>query len=242
MTNLNFPQWGMNKVFFYSILNWLFGWTPCLQLETPLPPTHRPSIIVQGELQLYPHMPIVMFHNSCWWRFTVITVMVIIRTWIRATRLLIGSWRRFTSHPKGFFSSKLDGGEYQLISRESCYSHVSLNPLTNMHVVWVIITSELSTCLKGLDVVTGSKVWMAVKLPGEVKRLQGPRRISPVSLIQALMISEFLLGNCLGNLPKKSGGKVFDIDFIHSIIPCIPKCCTSETCLKNFRIAVHMCK
>ena len=60
----------------------------------------------------------------CCWRLSVIQVMVIMRAWIRATGLLLGSWRRFTSHLKGFFSSELDGGECQLISREGCCSHI----------------------------------------------------------------------------------------------------------------------
>ena len=54
----------------------------------------------------------------CWWRFSVIQVMVLLRAWIRATGLLLRSWRRFISHLKGFFSSKLDGGAYQLMSSD----------------------------------------------------------------------------------------------------------------------------
>ena len=57
-----------------------------------------------------------------------------------------------------------------IINREGSYSHVSLNPLTNAHVVRVIITYKLSTCLKGQVLVTGSKVWMVVKLPGEERQ------------------------------------------------------------------------
>jgi len=62
-----------------------------------------------------------------------------------------GNWDSwiFIFHLKCFFSSKIDGGEYQLINRDGCYSHVSLKSPTNMHVVWVIITYELSTCLRG---------------------------------------------------------------------------------------------
>jgi len=78
-------------------------------------------------------------------RFLIIHVMVILRVWKRATGLLLGSWRCFNSHRKGFFSSELHGGEYQLISRAVRYNHVSLNPLTNVRAVRVIINSELFT-------------------------------------------------------------------------------------------------
>ena len=95
---------------------------------------------------------------------------------------LLGSWRRFTFHLKGFFSSELDGGEYHLISGECCYSHMChWPPLTNMHFVRVIITSELSTCLKGWALVTGYKVWRIVKLPGEEWQwcIVGPGKVIP---------------------------------------------------------------
>ena len=93
-------------------------------------------------LALFPHSKKIPSSNLHWG-----IPVWLKRAWIRATGLLLGSWRRFTSHPTGFFSSELDGGEYQLINREGRYSHVSLNPLTSVHVIRVIVTSELSACL-----------------------------------------------------------------------------------------------
>jgi len=52
-------------------------------------------------------------HTTCRCRFSV---QVILGAWLRTTGLLLlGSWRCFTSHLTGFFSSKLVGGEYQLL-------------------------------------------------------------------------------------------------------------------------------
>ena len=90
--------------------------------------------------------------------------MVIITAWISATGLLFGSWRRFSSHPKGFFSSKLDGWDYQLISREGPFtlgrSLQSYDHCVLQHVTTVILTYKLSTCLKEQALFTASKVWM----------------------------------------------------------------------------------
>jgi len=50
----------------------------------------------------------------CKWRFSVVQVMVIPRAWIKTTGL--SSWRYFSSHPKGLFSSNQLVRSFRLIS------------------------------------------------------------------------------------------------------------------------------
>ena len=86
------------------------------------------------------------------------------------TALLPGSWRHFTSHPKGFFSSKLDGGEYQLQAERVVTVTCVTEPPDQNACRWVIITYELWTCLKGRVLLTGPKVWLVLKLLGEERQ------------------------------------------------------------------------
>ena len=94
-------------------------------------------------------------------------LMVILRAGIRATGLLLRSWRCFTSHPKRLLQFWARWKGSKLISREGHYSHMCHWPMT---IITIIITSESSTCLKGRVSVIGSKVWMVVKPPGEERQ------------------------------------------------------------------------
>ena len=116
--------------------------------------------------------------------------MVILRAWIRATRLILGSWKCFTSHPKGSVLNYLLGsiilssrgaihtGHYRHMCHWTtwpmCVSFKSFSPV-----------SCLAVCLKHRYSLPPS---LELKKPFrcEMKCLQDPR--SPFALIQALWI------------------------------------------------------
>ena len=56
---------------------------------------------------VYPrHTEQLTIRSMCWWGFTGIQVLEALRA---VSELVSVSWRRFTSHPRGFFSSKPEG-------------------------------------------------------------------------------------------------------------------------------------
>jgi len=98
----------------------------------------------------------------CWWRFLVIQVIVIIGAWIRATRLLLGSWKRFISHPKGFFKSSFPYSS----SYDSCLIYHIWLPKKKQPLLGTIFHTEGTGVIQSFLPVSAHEV----RLPGVTER------------------------------------------------------------------------
>lgn len=134
-----------------------------------------------GILSWSPNMSLKYFswskansQNTDWYcQMYLMLISLILKAWVKATGLLLGSCRRFTSHPKGFFSPKLHGGEYQLISSR-VFAVWTIGPCDSR---WVSLLWHPTKFWKELEILLTCKVPRGLALSASVCSLKPTRTL-----------------------------------------------------------------